>query len=120
MSKLRWHLWHKNTEKSWDKLRRILTLCRIVSPRRLPSATGLRYLDYRVQQFFDYPHNNKGTLLDYGKRYRAGKPISTAMAESAINQGGQRAHVQAPADALVAAKERTCLASRLRRWSPPP
>ena len=24
--------------------------------------------------------------IDYGKRYRAGKPISTAMAESAVNQ----------------------------------
>jgi hypothetical protein len=39
-----------------------------------------------VPEFFDYLGNNKGTLLEYGKRYRAGKLISTAMADSVFNQ----------------------------------
>ncbi len=33
-----------------------------------------------------YIENNKGALIDYGQRYRAGKPISTSRAESTVNQ----------------------------------
>src|SRR5882672_4454296 len=42
--------------------------------------------DFRFREFFAYLESNKGTIIAYGKRYRAGKPISTAMAESAVNQ----------------------------------
>ena len=131
VSKLRWHFWHANTEKAWDKLRRILTLCRIVVPETAAFRNRLRHLDYRVREFFDYLDNNKGTLLDYGKRYRAGKPISTAMAESAVNQvvnarmckrqqmrwSPRGAHLLAQVRCAVVNGD---LASRLRRWSPPP
>ena len=77
---------HANTDKAWDKLRRILTLCRIVVSETAAFRNRLKHLDYRVREFFDYLGNNNGTLLDYGRRYRAGKPTSTAMAESAVNQ----------------------------------
>ena len=32
-----------------------------------------------------YIGNNEGALIDYGQRYRAGKPISTSRAEGAVN-----------------------------------
>lgn len=131
VSKLRWHFWHANAEKAWDKLWRILTLCRIVVPETAAFGNRLRHLDYRVREFFDYLENNKGTLLDYGKRYRAGKPISTAMAESAVNQvinarmckrqqmrwSPRGAHLLAQVRCAVINGD---LASRLRRWVPPP
>ena len=53
-------------------------------PHRCPRTAGfrnrLRHLDYRVRELFDYLDNNNGALLDYSKRFRAGKRISTAMA----------------------------------------
>ena len=33
-----------------------------------------------------YIKNNTGALIDYGQRYRAGKPISTSRAEGTVNQ----------------------------------
>ena len=32
-----------------------------------------------------YIENNEGALIDYGQRYRAGKPISTSRAEGTVN-----------------------------------
>jgi hypothetical protein len=32
-----------------------------------------------------YIENNGGALIDYGQRYRAGKPISTSRAEGTVN-----------------------------------
>jgi hypothetical protein len=32
-----------------------------------------------------YIENNEGALIDYGQRYRAGKPISSSRAESTVN-----------------------------------
>jgi hypothetical protein len=80
---------------------------------------------------FDYLDKNKGTLLDYGRRYRAGESISTAMAESAVNQVvnarmcKQQQMRWLPRGAHLLVQVRCAvlngdLASRLRRWSPPP
>ena len=33
-----------------------------------------------------YIDNNQGSLIDYGRRHRAGKPISSSRAESTVNQ----------------------------------
>ena len=35
---------------------------------------------------FDYAEAFKSSTINFGKRYRTGGPISTAMAESAVNQ----------------------------------
>ena len=32
-----------------------------------------------------YIENNEGALIDYGQRYKAGKPISSSRAESTVN-----------------------------------
>jgi hypothetical protein len=131
VSKLRWHFWHANAEKAWDKLRRILTLCRIVVAETAGSQERLDHLGYRVRGFFDYLDNHKGTLLDYGKRYRAGKPVSGATAESAVNQVinarmCKRQQMRwSPRGAHLVVQGRCAvingdLVTRLRRWSPPP
>jgi hypothetical protein len=86
LAKLRWCFWHANSEKADQKMRRILVLCRIVVAETQKFQNSLEHLDYRLREFFSYLENNRGALVAYRKRHRAGKPISTAMAESAVNQ----------------------------------
>ncbi len=40
----------------------------------------------RCTELRSYIKNNEGALIDYGERYRAGKPISTSRAEGTVNQ----------------------------------
>jgi hypothetical protein len=61
-------------------------LCRIVIAETPKFRESLKSLDYRVRDLFAYLQSNEGALVAYGKRHRAGKLISTALAESAVNQ----------------------------------
>jgi len=45
-----------------------------------------RRLVARCTELHAYIENNEDTLIDYGQRYRAGKPISTSRAEGTVNQ----------------------------------
>jgi len=45
-----------------------------------------RRLVARCTELRSYIENNEGALIDYGQRYRAGKPISTSRAEGTVNQ----------------------------------
>lgn len=131
VAKLRWHFWHGQHEKAEEKLRRILTVCRMVVAETAGVQDRLEHLDYRVREFFSYLNNNKEALIYYGARHRAGQAISTAMAESAVNQvvnarmckrqqmrwSPRGAHLLAQVRCAVINGD---LATRLRRWSPPP
>jgi hypothetical protein len=64
----------------------VVVFCRIVVAETPKFENSLKQLDYRLREFFDYLENNRGTTINYGKLHRAGQPISTAMAESAVNQ----------------------------------
>lgn len=86
LGKLRWCFWHANVEKAEDRMRQVLLMCRIVVAETPKFGERLAQLDYRLREFFDYLQNNRGTTINYGKLHRAGQPISTAMAESAVNQ----------------------------------
>jgi len=46
----------------------------------------VRRLVARCAELCSYIGNNEGALIDYGQRYRAGKPISTPRAEGTVNQ----------------------------------
>ncbi len=86
LGSLRWCFWHENLEKAEDRMRQVLMFCRIVVAETPKFENSLNQLDYRLREFFDYLQNNRGTTINYGKLHRAGQPISTAMAESAVNQ----------------------------------
>ena len=86
VGKLRWCLWHNNVEKAEQKLRQTLLLCRIVVPESPEFGARLEQIDYRVREFFAYAMSNKSMLVPYGRQYREGEYISSAMAESAVNQ----------------------------------
>jgi hypothetical protein len=40
----------------------------------------------RCAELRAYIENNEGALIDYGRHYRAGKPVSTSRAEGTVNQ----------------------------------
>ena len=67
-------------------MREILTICRSVVPQTPQAADSLAQLGYRVRELVAYVKANGGSTINYGKLYREGEPISTAMAESAVNQ----------------------------------
>ena len=41
---------------------------------------------WNVRRLYFYIDNNAGTLVNYGARHRKGLPISSSIAESAVNQ----------------------------------
>ena len=41
---------------------------------------------WNLRRLSFYVDNNAGTLVNYGARYRKGLPISSSIAESAVNQ----------------------------------
>ena len=86
LGKLRWCFWHANLEKAEDRMHQVLLMCRIVVAETPKFGESLSHLDYRLRELFDYLQNNRGTTINYGRLHRAGQPISTAMAESAVNQ----------------------------------
>jgi hypothetical protein len=67
-------------------MRQISLLCRVVVPQTLRFARSLEQLDCRLGELLAYLESNHGSTIAYGKHYREHKPISTAMAESAVNQ----------------------------------
>ena len=67
-------------------MRQISLLCRVVVSQTPKFARSLEQLAYRLDELFAYLERNEGSTIAYGKHYREHKPISTAMAESAVNQ----------------------------------
>jgi len=83
---LRWHFWHAHSERAEAKMRQSLLLCRVVVPETTEFKEKLDHLDYRLCELLAYVNTNEASLINYRERYHARKPISTALAESAVNQ----------------------------------
>jgi hypothetical protein len=69
-----------------SRMQGILTICRVIVPETRGFAESLEQLDYRVRELVAYVEANGGSTINYGARHRQGKAISTASAESAVNQ----------------------------------
>ncbi len=67
----KWRLWHGRADGSLKRLRAI----------QLRSEGALLV---HVTELISYLNNNSSRLVNYGKRYRAGLPVSTSTAESAV------------------------------------
>jgi hypothetical protein len=52
----------------------------------IEESTEQRKLPKAIREFGGYVAANKPFIPNYGHRYRNAEPISTAMAESAVNQ----------------------------------
>ncbi len=67
----KWRLWHGRADGSLKRLRAI-------------QARSEGPLLVHVSELISYLNNNSSRLVNYGKRYRAGLPVSTSTAESAV------------------------------------
>ena len=87
VERLRHLLWNGHHEKACKALGRITSWAKDASVLNDPATeAGARRLVARCAELQSYIETNKGALIDYGQRYRAGKPISTSRAEGTVNQ----------------------------------
>ncbi len=101
--RLRHLLWNGYHEKACEALGRIASWAKDTSELNDPAmGAGAKRLVARCKELRAYIENNEDALIDYGQRYRAGKPISTSRAEGTVNQ-------------LVSARMNK---RRQMRWSP--
>ena len=61
-------------------------MCRIVVPETPGLKEALDRIDYRIRDVLSYVLRNSVKPVAYGRRYRKRQSISSAMAESAVNQ----------------------------------
>jgi hypothetical protein len=81
LDRLKWSLWHGNVYKALRKIEYLE-----MDLEAMEESPEQRKLYKAVREFGGYIAANKPYIPNYGDRYRNGEPISTAMAESAVNQ----------------------------------
>jgi len=85
--RLRHLLWNGPHKKACEALDRIVSWAKDATVLNDPKLEAkARRLAARCTELRAYIENNEGALIDYGQRYRAGKPISTSRAEGTVNQ----------------------------------
>ena len=79
--------WNGDHERACEALGRIASWAKDAIMLNDPAMEArARRLVARCTELRSYIENNEGALIDYGQRYRAGKPISTSRAEGTVNQ----------------------------------
>jgi len=87
VERLRHLLWNGYHEKACETLGRIVSWTETATMLNEPAAEAkVGRLVARCAELRSYIESNEGALIDYGERYRAGKPISTSRAEGTVNQ----------------------------------
>jgi hypothetical protein len=81
LDRLKWSLWHGNVYKALRKIERLEMHLEVMK-----ESPEQRKLLKVVHEFGGYIAANKPYIPNYGDRYRNGETISTAMAESTVNQ----------------------------------
>ena len=79
---LKWKLWHGQTDRALDQLETMTSEFAKLRERGNLSATRLLHLAHPLQT---YVRSNKSAIINYGARYRSGRRIATALAESGVN-----------------------------------
>ena len=79
---LKWKLWHGQTDRALDQLETMTSDFAKLRERGNLSATRLLHLAHPL---LTYVRSNKSAIINYGARYRSGRRIATALAESGVN-----------------------------------
>jgi hypothetical protein len=79
----KWALWYG---QAWKTQVYLEDLCGGCHARRPETPRALVQLGKAAEELWGYLETNRDSLPHYGKRYRAGLPISTAFTESAVNE----------------------------------
>src|SRR5262249_25271255 len=80
LERVKWFLWHGNLYKALQALEGLQL---DIDAEESPEA---RKLDRTLHEFDHYIRTNQSSLPNYGDRYRNEEAISSAVAESAVNQ----------------------------------
>jgi len=80
LERVKWFLWHSNVYKA---LQLLGWLELDVDAEASPEA---RKLARTLHEFEQYIRSNQSSIPNYGDRYRNGEAISSAVAESSVNQ----------------------------------
>ncbi len=87
VERLRHLLWNGHHDKACEALGRIASGAKDATMLNDPAVEArAKRLVARCTELQAYIESNEGALIDYGERYRAGKPISTSQAEGTVNQ----------------------------------
>ncbi|NRP21997.1 hypothetical protein LPJGGPFB_05256 [Ensifer adhaerens] len=79
---VKWRLWHGRIDRAIRDLERLL-VCLKQSQRE--GEFSISRLHSLGSQLLTYIRSNRGAIINYGKRYRAGFRVATTLAESAVN-----------------------------------
>jgi len=82
LERVKWYLWHGNVFRALQGLEDLAMDLDDIEP----VTEGLKKLRKAVHEFQGYIAVNKPFIPNYGDRYRHGETISTAFAESTVNQ----------------------------------
>ena len=74
---VKWRLWHGRVGRAIRDLEQLLV--------RLKEGGFFARLHSLGEQLLTYVRSNRGAIVNYGKRYRAGLRVATTLAESAVN-----------------------------------
>ncbi|TIV21340.1 MAG: hypothetical protein E5V99_28910 [Mesorhizobium sp.] len=75
---VKWRLWHGRVGRAIPDLEQLLV-------RLKERAFSIARLHSLREQLLAYVRPNRGAIVNYGKRYRAGLRVATTLAESAVN-----------------------------------
>ncbi len=124
LASIKWYLWHGNVHHALQEI----TDLAWQSDAAAAHPSG-RKLAKAVAEFHTYIANNATAIPNYGERYRSGEAISSAIAESTVNQVISKRMVKrqqmrwSPEGAHLLLQVRTCalnddLRAGFARWYP--
>jgi hypothetical protein len=83
LDRAKWRLWHGRAKSAIEA---ISSLPEFIAQRCTTDSVDGGTLLRNIDKLQTYLESNERYLVNYGRRYRAGLPISSAPAESAVNQ----------------------------------
>ena len=82
---LRWWLWHGRARVAETYLKGLMHDCARIAGEPLAVQAAAARVQARCQTLYTYLANNMESLVDYGRRYRCGLPISSSRAEGSVD-----------------------------------
>ena len=82
LQSLKWNLWHGNVERALERIEELRWNLDLTPGK----SENRDKLSKQLGEFDGYIKNNQEYIPNYGERYRNGERISTAFAESTVNQ----------------------------------
>jgi hypothetical protein len=83
LDRAKWFLWHGNTFQALDILESLSFDLDVFSENKEHKR---HKLEQAVSEFYEYINLNRSFIPNYGERYRHGEAVSSAIAESTVNE----------------------------------